>query len=137
MEKDNKKAAQLVEAGGTEQNQDFLYSPDEDNFLSKEGELECFKDIKSQVVKLLYMIESEKEGKNDISLWFFSFMHELASSNSLCHNQLTKVVVKIHGLYQDEKYKTMTHAQIKRQIMESRGILDHLIKKTTEELKSK
>ena len=54
-------------------------------------------------------------------------MYELASSNTLCNNKLTKVVVKIHGLYDNLQYKEMTHSQIKRQIMESRGILDHLI----------
>ena len=35
--------------------------------------------------------------------------------------------MKIHGLYDEDKYKTMTHAQIKRQIMECRGIVDGLI----------
>ena len=45
----------------------------------------------------------------------------------LCGEKLTKVLVKIHGLYDEGKYKTMTHAQIKRQIMECRGIVDGLI----------
>lgn len=137
MEKDNQQAAVGNVQACTADNFKNCIISEPDNFLSKSGELECYKDIKSQIVKLLYMIESERDGKNDISLWFFSFMHELASSNSLCHDKLTKVVVKIHGLYKDNNYKTMTHAQIKRQIMESRGILDHLIKKTEEEILNK
>ena len=97
--------------------------------FSPAEEKECFIDLRSKLVKLLYMIEDEQNGKvADISLWFYGFMFELASSNSLCNNKLTKIVVKIHGLYEDNRYKQMTHAQIKRQIMESRGILDHLIK---------
>ena len=73
------------------------------------------------------MIEAEQRGEEDISLWFYGFMFELASANTLCDNKLLKVVIKIHGLYDNEAYKSMTHAQIKRQIMESKGIVDHLI----------
>ena len=95
--------------------------------FSPKEEKTCFINLRSQVIKLLYMIESEERGEGDIDLWFYGFMYELASSNTLCNNKLTKVVVKIHGLYDNKHYKEMTHAQIKRQIMESRGILTHLI----------
>lgn len=103
----------------------------EDKILfSKEEEKRCYKDLRSRVIKLLYMIEQEKETGEDISLWFYGFMFDLASSNSLCNNKLTKVVVKIYGLYENQNYKTMEHAQIKRQIMESKGIIDYLIKES-------
>jgi hypothetical protein len=95
--------------------------------FSPKEEKTCFINLRSQVIKLLYMIEAEEKGEQDIDLWFEGFMFELISSNALCHNKLTKVVVKIHGLYDKKHYKEMTHAQIKRQIMESRGILTHLI----------
>lgn len=95
--------------------------------LTPEGEVQCFRDLRSQVIKLLYMIEAESRGEQDISLWFYGFVYELASSNVLCGGKLTKVLVKIHGLYDGDNYKTMTHAQIKRQIMECRGIVDGLI----------
>lgn len=95
--------------------------------FTPEEEKNCYISLRSQVIKLLYMIEAEQRGEADISLWFYGFMFELASSNTLCNNKLTKVVVKIHGLYDESAYKTMTHDQIKRQIMESKGILDHLI----------
>lgn len=102
--------------------------------LTPEGELQCFKDIRSQVIKLLYMIEEESQGKKDISLWFYGFVYELSSSNVLCNEKLTKVLVKIHGLYDGSRYKTMTHAQIKRQIMESKGIVDNLITTVQKEI---
>ena len=77
--------------------------------LTPEGEVQCFRDLRSQVIKLLYMIEAESRGEQDISLWFYGFVYELASSNVLCGEKLTKVLVKIHGLYDGDKYKTMTH----------------------------
>ena len=110
------------------ENKEILDSEDSVKIrFSPEEEKECYVNLRSQLVKLLYMIEGEARGDGEIGLWFFGFMFELASSNTLCNNKLTKVVVKIHGLYDADHYKEMTHAQIKRQIMESRGILDHLI----------
>lgn len=102
--------------------------------LTPEGEVQCFRDLRSQVIKLLYMIEAEARGEQDISLWFYGFVYELASSNVLCGEKLTKVLVKIHGLYDEDRYKTMTHAQIKRQIMECRGIVDGLITASLKEV---
>ena len=95
--------------------------------FSPEEEKDCYIDLRSQLIKLLYMIEAEQRGEADAQLWFYGFVFDLASANTLCHNKLTRVIVKIHGLYDNLNYKTMTHEQIKRQIMESRGILDHLI----------
>ena len=91
-------------------------------------EKSCFINIRSDLVKLLYLIEDEQNGKGSAELFLFGLLYDLASANSLCGNKLTKVIVKIHVLA-DEKYqyKKMPHAQIKRQIMESKGILDHLI----------
>lgn len=82
--------------------------------FTAEEERGCFINIRSQLIKLLYMIEAEQRGESDIGLWFYGFMFELASANTLCDNKLLKVVVKVHGLYDNNNYKTMTHAQIKR-----------------------
>lgn len=96
--------------------------------FSPEEEKSCYIGIRSDLVKLLYLIEDEEKGVGDAQLFLFGFLFDLASSNTLCGGKLTKVVVKIHALAdQNYQYKRMTHAQIKRQIMESKGILDHLI----------
>lgn len=96
--------------------------------FSPEEEKNCLIELRSNIVKLLYLIEDERKGKGSAELWLYGFLFDLASSNKLCGNKLTKVVVKIHALADNNfQYKTMEHAQIKRQIMESKGILDHLI----------
>lgn len=104
--------------------------------LSLKEELKCYKDIRSSIIKLLYMIEAEQQDNRDISLFFYGCIFEISSSNILCHEKLTKVLVKIYGLYENNNYKTMSHAQIKRQIMESKGILDHLIKMSEQQLEN-
>ena len=97
--------------------------------FSEEEKLRCFISIRKKIIKLLYLIEEEQKGEIQIDQWFYGLIFELSSSNVLCDNDLTDVLIKIHGLYEDSHYKTMTHDQIKRQIMESKGILDFLISK--------
>ena len=99
-------------------------------FSSEQEERACFIDMRSSIIKLLYLIEDERKDSNDTNaeLFLFGLLLDLSSANTMSGCKLTKVLVKIHALADNNfQYKTMTHAQIKRQIMESKGILDHLI----------
>ncbi len=97
-------------------------------FSSEEEERICFINMRSSIVKLLYLIEDEQKGVGDASLFLFGLLVDIGSANTMSKGKLTNVLVKIHALADNKyQYKTMTHAQIKRQIMESKGILDHLI----------
>lgn len=96
--------------------------------LSPEEEKNCFIDVRSNLIKLLYLIEAEQRNEADAELFLFGFLYDLSSANKLCGSKLTKVLVKVNALADNNfQYRTMTHAQIKRQILESKGILDHLI----------
>ena len=98
------------------------------HFSSEEEEKTCFIKMRNRVLKLLYLIEDEQKGNANAELFLYSLLLELLSANSLCNNKLTEVIVKMHVLADNNyQYRKMTHAQIKRQIMESKGILDHLI----------
>lgn len=128
--------------------------------LSSEQKLNCYKNIHTSLLKLLDLIESELgEGKQryqnkekidgdkiNINLWFQDFIYTIYQCDKLCNYTLTKVFVKIHGLYDlDEtgvhKYKSLSHREYKNQIMESREIVKHLIdeeqKKIEEEKNSR
>lgn len=102
-------------------------SPDNQLCFSPAVEKDYYVNLNNQLIKLLYIIEDEQNGKGEAKLWLHGFMFELSSANVLCKGKLTKVVIKVHGLYENNHYKEMTHKEIKRQIMESRGIIDHLI----------
>lgn len=82
--------------------------------------------LSKEVIKLLCLIEEEEKGGRSASLWFDNFMYELGSANALCGNALVKVILKVNGLYRNYAYRSMSHDDIKRQIMDSKAILDHL-----------
>lgn len=98
--------------------------------FTAEAEKDSYIELRRKLVKLLYIIEDEINGKPDSNaeLFMYGFLSDLISNNALCNNRLNDVIIKIHSLYHENGYKNMTHAQIKRKIMESRGIVDHLIK---------
>ena len=94
--------------------------------LSKEEEKEYYANLKKQLVKLLYLIEDEQKGNGNAELFFYGLIYELHSANILCENKLTRVYVKMSGLYTNLQYKEMSHEDIKRQIFECKGMVEHL-----------
>lgn len=103
---------------------------EEDNsplIFTKQEKLNCYRIVFRNLIKLLYLIEDEFKGGENAHNWFTTFMLDLKSSNSLCDLTLTKVLIKMNSLYEKDAYKAMTHSQIKRQIMESRAIVEYLI----------
>lgn len=100
--------------------------------LTKEEKIEYYKGLRNQLIKLLYLIEDERKGQGSAELYFYGFIFELKSANILCGNELTKVCVKMFGLFNDDAYKSMTHEDIKRQIFECKGTIDHLIKQLSQ-----
>ena len=96
--------------------------------FSSEEEKEYYLGLKGQLIKLLYLIEEEQRGVGSAELYLYGFIYELKSANIMCKNKLTKACVKIYGLSHENQYKNMTHDEIKRQIFECKGIVDHLIK---------
>ena len=83
--------------------------------------------VHKNLIKLLFLIEAEKDTGEPVHNWFVTFMLDLRSTNSICDCKLTKVLIKMNSLYEKDHYKELEHGQIKRQIMESRGIVEHLI----------
>lgn len=99
-------------------------------FSSEQEEKACFIDLRSSILKLLYLIEDEQKNplETNAELFLFGLLTDISSANSMSNYKITKVLVKINALADNNlQYKKMSHAQIKRQIMESKGILDHLI----------
>ena len=97
--------------------------------LSAEAEKKLLISVKSQLMKLLSVIEKEENGEGEASLFFDAFMIELVADNDLCNQKLIQVVSKIHCLYNKDAYKQMEHSQIRRYIFDARGIIDHLLQK--------
>lgn len=96
--------------------------------LTDEEKLEYLKYVRKQLIKLLNLIEGEKEGGASAETFFGAFLFDLGSADWLFGNRLSLVIVKLHGLFKDGAYRSLEHKTIKNKIFESRGMVDGLIK---------
>lgn len=98
-------------------------------FSLTDGEkTEYLKYIRKQLIKLLNLIEAEKDGGASAESFFGGLLFDLGSADWLYDNRLSSAIVKLHGLYYDGAYRSLDHKTIKNKIFESRGIIDGLIR---------
>ena len=96
--------------------------------LTDDEKLEYLKYVRKQLVKLLNLIEGERDGGPSAEAFFGALLFDLGSADWLFGNRLSPAIVKLHGLYMDGAYRTLDHKTIKNKIFESRGMVDGLIK---------
>ena len=81
-----------------------------------------------QLIKLLTLIEAERDGGASALLFFGGLLFDIGSADWLFGNRLSPVLVKLNGLYIEKAYLTLEHKVIRNKIFESRGIIDGLIR---------
>lgn len=96
--------------------------------LTDGEKVEYLQYARKQLVKLLTLIEAERDGGASAESFFGGLLFDLGSADWLYDNRLSLVVVKLHGLFLDGAYRTLEHKTIKNKIFESRGIIDGLIR---------
>ena len=80
------------------------------------------------MVKLLSLIEAEREGGASALAFFGGFLFDLNSADWLFGNRMSPVLVKLNGLYADCAYRETDMRIVRNKIFESRGIIEGLIK---------
>lgn len=98
-------------------------------FSLTDGEKEEYlKSVRKQLIKLLNLIEAERDGGASARLYFGGLMFDIGSADWLFGNRLSPVLVKLNGLYHDNAYLTLDHRVVRNKVFESRGIVDGLIR---------
>ena len=98
-------------------------------FSLTDGEkVEYLQYVRKQLVKLLTLIEAERDGGASAEAFFGGLLFDLGSADWLYGNRLSLAIVKLHGLYRDGAYRSLEHKTIKNKIFESRGVIDGLIR---------
>lgn len=102
----------------------------EDNIkleLSPAAKKEYLKKLSGRIVKILYLIEGEtEETAGSAESYILGQIFELNASNVLFDNALIDVIIKLNSILQ---YKTLEFAQVRKQVLEAKSIVDHMVKK--------
>ena len=96
--------------------------------LTDEEKTEYLRSLRSQLVKLLTLIEEERAGGYCAESYFGKLLFDVGAADWLFEDRLVNVVVKLSGLYRDRAYATMPMKDVKGKIFESRGIVDGLMR---------
>ena len=95
--------------------------------LSPGAKKEFLKKLSGRIIKILYLIEDEQKGATPgtAESYIRGQIFELNSANILFDNTLTDVLIKLNSVL---KYKEVEFAQVRKQLLEAKGIVDHLQK---------
>ena len=93
--------------------------------LSKNAKIEYLKKLSKRVIKILYLIEQEKETQNCPKNYIIGQLFEVNSANYLFDFQLTDIIIKLNGILQ---YKQEPFELVRKQIFEIKNIADNLLK---------
>ena len=111
-------------------NNEELFQSQEPNKISfsDDEKLEYLSYAHRQLIKLLSLIEAERDGGDSAASFFGGFLFDLNSADMLFGNRLALVLVKLNGLYAGLAYRETEYKTIRNKIFESRGILEGLMK---------
>lgn len=119
----------LREVVGLANNEEMLRSQEPNKIIfSDEEKLEYLSYMHRQLIKLLSLIEGERNGGDSAATFFGGFLFDINSADMLFGNRLAPVLVKLNGLYADFAYRGIEYKVVRNKIFESRGIVEGLMK---------
>lgn len=94
--------------------------------LPIEAKKDYLQKLSKRCVKILYLIEDEGKGINKGAAddYIVGQLFEVNSANILFEGALIDVIVKLNGI---RDYPNQSYSLIRKQIFETKGIIDHLL----------
>ena len=99
--------------------------------LSVVGKKKYLSKLVGKMIKIVYLIEEEKETGNTPEHYIYGQLIEMNSANQLFDGELTDLIVKLNYVYGN--YDKVKFKEIKRQIFEINSSINHLLKALAEE----
>lgn len=94
--------------------------------LPLEAKKDYLQKLSKRCIKILYLIEDEGKGINKGAAddYIVGQLFEVNSANILFEGALIDVIVKLNGI---RDYPNQPYSLIRKQIFETKGIIDHLL----------
>ena len=94
--------------------------------LSTEAKINYLEGLRGQMIKVLHLIEEQKDTGYSPELFILGRLFELNSANDLFDGKLVNIIVKLNGIVTN--YENLSFAEIKRQIFEIKKNINFLLK---------
>lgn len=94
--------------------------------LSVEAKRKYLERLIGKMIKILHLIEEEKQTKNSPRAFIFGQLCEVNSANILFDNDLVEIIVKLNWVYYN--YETEDFKEVRRQIFEIKNNINYILK---------
>ncbi len=100
--------------------------------LSLSAKISYLEKLRNKVITILYLIEQQKENPEiNPDNYLQSLLFDVNAANLLFEDQLSEVIIKLFGI--STTYKNSAHNVIRKQVLETRRLVDDLTRLLTNE----
>lgn len=100
--------------------------------LSLSAKVSYLEKLRNKVITILYLIEQQQENpETNPDNYLQSLLFDVNAANLLFEDKLSEVVIKLVGI--STTYKNSAHNVIRKQVLETRRLVDDLIRLLTNE----
>lgn len=104
-----------------------LIEPEISLGLSLSAKISYLEKLRNKIITILYLIEQQKENPEiNPDTYLQSLLFDVNAANLLFEDQLSEIIIKIYGIA--KQYKDSTHSVIRKQVLETRRLVDDLNK---------
>jgi CheY-like chemotaxis protein len=109
-----------------------LIEPEMTLGLSLSAKISYLEKLRNKVITILYLIEQQKENPEiNPDNYLQSLLFDVNAANLLFEDQLSEVIIKLFGI--STTYKNSAHNVIRKQVLETRRLVDDLTRLLTNE----
>lgn len=102
-----------------------LIEPEISLGLSLSAKISYLEKLRNKIITILYLIEQQKENPEiNPDTYLQSLLFDVNAANLLFEDQLSEIIIKIYGIA--KQYKDSTHSVIRKQVLETRRLVDDL-----------
>lgn len=100
--------------------------------LSLSAKISYLEKLRNKVITILYLIEQQQENpETNPDNYLQSLLFDVNAANLLFEDKLSEVVIKLVGI--STTYRNSAHNVIRKQVLETRRLVDDLIRLLTNE----
>lgn len=100
--------------------------------LSLSAKISYLEKLRNKVITILYLIEQQQENpETNPDNYLQSLLFDVNAANLLFEDKLSEVVIKLVGV--STTYRNSAHNVIRKQVLETRRLIDDLIRLLTNE----
>ena len=118
---------QIADIGDSDLIIEDLIDPEISLGLPLSAKVSYLEILRNKIITILFLIEQQKENpQSNPDNYLLSLLIDIKAANLLFGDELTEIYIKVYGIY--NIYKESAHNVIRKQVLETRRLVDDLLR---------